>query len=56
MPVSGDINKDGRDDIAITYNYYAGGSAAFTFKGRTDRTDGGFEPPLKSWEAPPGTW
>ncbi|WP_405678830.1 FG-GAP-like repeat-containing protein [Streptomyces sp. NBC_00868] len=56
MPVSGDINKDGRDDIAIMYNYYAGGSAAFTFKGRTDRTDGGFEPPLKSWEAPPGTW
>ena len=30
MPVSGDINKDGRDDIAIMYNYYAGGSAAFT--------------------------
>ncbi|MBT2480366.1 FG-GAP-like repeat-containing protein [Streptomyces sp. ISL-94] len=53
MPVSGDTDKDGRDDIAIMYNYYAGGTAAFTFKARTD---GGFDNPLKSWEAPAGTW
>ncbi|MFE3579975.1 FG-GAP-like repeat-containing protein [Streptomyces vinaceus] len=53
MPVSGDTDKDGRDDIAVMYNYYAGGTAAFTFKARTD---GGFENPLKSWEAPAGTW
>ncbi|MFJ4780280.1 FG-GAP-like repeat-containing protein [Streptomyces sp. NPDC088762] len=53
MPVSGDTDKDGRDDIAIMYNYYAGGTAAWTF---TSRTDGGFNSPLKSWEAPAGTW
>ncbi|MFG2294988.1 FG-GAP-like repeat-containing protein [Streptomyces sp. NPDC048603] len=53
MPVSGDSNKDGREDIAIMYNYGTGATAAFTFKARTD---GGFENPLKSWQAAPGTW
>ncbi|MEV8536769.1 FG-GAP-like repeat-containing protein [Streptomyces sp. NPDC051211] len=53
MPVSGDSDKDGRDDIAIMYNYATGATAAFTFKARTD---GGFVAPLKSWQAAPGTW
>ncbi|WP_150209397.1 FG-GAP-like repeat-containing protein [Streptomyces venezuelae] len=53
MPVSGDSNKDGREDIAIMYNYGTGATAAFTFKARTD---GGFDSPLKSWQAAPGTW
>ncbi|MER5931555.1 FG-GAP-like repeat-containing protein [Streptomyces sp. NPDC002054] len=51
--VSGDSDGDGRDDIAFMYNYAVGASAAFTFKARTD---GGFENPLKSWYAAPGTW
>ncbi|MEV7612392.1 FG-GAP-like repeat-containing protein [Streptomyces sp. NPDC089799] len=53
MPVSGDVNKDGRKDISIMYNYATGATAAFTFKARTD---GGFDAPLKSWQATPGTW
>ncbi|MFD3719985.1 FG-GAP-like repeat-containing protein, partial [Streptomyces sp. NPDC058674] len=53
LPVSGDTDKDGREDIAIMYNHANGSSSAHTFKARTD---GGFENPLKSWEAAPGTW
>lgn len=53
IPVSGDNNKDGRDDISIMYNYATGATAAFNFKARTD---GGFEAPVKSWQASPGTW
>ncbi|MET9465141.1 FG-GAP-like repeat-containing protein [Streptomyces sp. NPDC006544] len=50
---SGDRNKDGRDDLAIMYNYATGTSTAMLFKARAD---GGFEDYLKSWSAPPGTW
>ncbi|MEV5969316.1 FG-GAP-like repeat-containing protein [Streptomyces sp. NPDC051921] len=53
FPVSGDTDHDGREDIAIMYNDGSGGTAANTFKARTD---GGFENPLKSWQASPGTW
>ncbi|MFF0214040.1 FG-GAP-like repeat-containing protein [Streptomyces vinaceus] len=52
-PVSGDLDKDGRDDIAIMYNYSAGSNAFFGFKAKAD---GGFEAPVKSWTAQPGTW
>lgn len=52
-PVSGDVNKDGRDDVAIMYNYASGATAVFGFKAKTD---GGFEAPVKSWQATPGTW
>lgn len=55
--VSGDINKDGRDDITIMYNFaggsQAGGSTFYNFKAKAD---GGFLAPTKSWTAPPGTW
>ncbi|MBT2480363.1 FG-GAP-like repeat-containing protein [Streptomyces sp. ISL-94] len=52
-PVSGDSNKDGRDDVAIMYNYGSGATSIFGFKARTD---GGFEAPVKSWQATAGTW
>ncbi|MET9882269.1 FG-GAP repeat protein [Streptomyces sp. NPDC006430] len=42
--VTGDFNGDGRDDIAITYNYYAGGSAVFTFKGAPTAPTAGSNP------------
>ncbi|MFG2880681.1 FG-GAP-like repeat-containing protein [Streptomyces sp. NPDC048337] len=51
--VAGDSNKDGRDDLAIMYNYASGATAIFGFKARTD---GGFEAPVKSWQATAGTW
>lgn len=50
---SGDRNKDGRDDLAIMYNYATGTSTTMLFKARAD---GGFEDYLKSWSATPGTW
>ncbi|MEV7834882.1 FG-GAP-like repeat-containing protein [Streptomyces subrutilus] len=51
--VSGDTDRDGRDDLAVVYNHAAGSSAAHTFR---SRADGGFDSPLKSWQAPAGTW
>ncbi|MFG2873720.1 FG-GAP-like repeat-containing protein [Streptomyces sp. NPDC048337] len=53
MPVSGDSDGDGRDDISSMYNYANGASGAFTFKGRPD---GGFENGFLSWQTLPGTW
>lgn len=53
MPVSGDSDGDGRDDIASMYNYATGATGAFTFKGRLD---GGFENTFLSWQTLPGTW
>ncbi|WP_327168687.1 FG-GAP-like repeat-containing protein [Streptomyces subrutilus] len=47
-PVSGDVDNDGRDDIAVMYTESDGGTSANTFKARTD---GGFESPLKSWQS-----
>nr|WP_268253290.1 FG-GAP-like repeat-containing protein [Streptomyces subrutilus] len=52
-PVSGDTDRDGRDDLAVVYNHAAGSSMAHTFR---SRADGGFDSPLKSWQAPAGTW
>ncbi|MGW8781361.1 FG-GAP-like repeat-containing protein [Streptomyces sp. NPDC055796] len=53
LPVSGDTDGDGREDIGIVYNYASGASSTFTFK---SRPDGGFENSLQSWQALPGTW
>ncbi|MYS84327.1 hypothetical protein [Embleya scabrispora] len=53
LPVSGDQNADGRDDISIMYNYQSGATTAFVF---TARTDGGFDSPNDSWQAAPGFW
>ncbi|GGZ80289.1 hypothetical protein GCM10010371_44740 [Streptomyces subrutilus] len=53
QPVSGDADGDGREDVAVMYNYAIGSTAAYTFKGRTD---GGFENGYKSWQTLPGTW
>ncbi|MER5931558.1 FG-GAP-like repeat-containing protein [Streptomyces sp. NPDC002054] len=53
MPVSGDADGDGRDDVSSMYNYATGATSAFTFK---SRPDGGFENPSRSWQALPGTW
>ncbi|MEV8537209.1 FG-GAP-like repeat-containing protein [Streptomyces sp. NPDC051211] len=53
MPVSGDSDGDGRDDVSSMYNYYNGATGAFTFK---SRTDGGFANGFLSWQTLPGTW
>ncbi|MET9319614.1 FG-GAP-like repeat-containing protein [Streptomyces sp. NPDC003038] len=53
MPVSGDSDGDGRDDISSMYNYYVGSTGAFTFK---SRLDGGFDNGFLSWQTLPGTW
>ncbi|MFE2866602.1 FG-GAP-like repeat-containing protein [Embleya sp. NPDC059259] len=53
LPVTGDQNADGRDDISIMYNYQNGATTAFLF---TARTDGGFDSPNDAWQAAPGFW
>ncbi|MFI1147443.1 FG-GAP-like repeat-containing protein [Streptomyces sp. NPDC020817] len=53
MPLSGDSDGDGRDDISSLYNYASGASGTFTFK---SRPDGGFENGFLSWQTLPGTW
>ncbi|WP_284581614.1 FG-GAP-like repeat-containing protein [Streptomyces sp. 2P-4] len=53
MPVSGDADGDGRDDVMSMYNYHSGATGAFTFK---SRPDGGFENGFLSWQTLPGTW
>ncbi|WP_404957163.1 hypothetical protein [Streptomyces sp. 147326] len=37
----------------IALNFATGASTAYTFK---SRTDGGFNAPLRRWQATPGTW
>jgi hypothetical protein len=51
--VSGDHDGDGRDDVGAMYGYASGRVALFTFGANAT---GGFEAPVKSWEAAPGSW
>ncbi|MYS83710.1 hypothetical protein [Embleya scabrispora] len=51
--VAGDVDGDGREDVAIMYNYADGATRAMTFK---SRPDGGTDGEFRSWGAPPGTW
>ncbi|MEV7425663.1 FG-GAP-like repeat-containing protein [Streptomyces sp. NPDC091212] len=52
-PLSGDFNGDGRDDIAVWYDYTDGSDKLFTF---TARPDGGFANPVASFSKPAGNW
>ncbi|WP_328365139.1 FG-GAP-like repeat-containing protein [Streptomyces sp. NBC_00445] len=52
-PLSGDTDGDGREDIAVMYNYANGSTRAIAFR---SREDGGFNGPRGSWYAEPGTW
>ncbi|MEU1625335.1 FG-GAP-like repeat-containing protein [Streptomyces sp. NPDC020096] len=48
---AGDFNGDGRDDLAVWYNYADGSNTLFTF---TATPQGRFNPPFASWDAPSG--
>ncbi|MFI9102512.1 FG-GAP repeat domain-containing protein [Streptomyces fildesensis] len=50
---SGDFNGDGRDDLAVWYDYTDGHDTLFTF---TATPQGGFNEPFASWTATPGNW
>jgi hypothetical protein len=49
---TGDFNGDGKDDIAVLYNYSNVDSALFTFTS----TGSGFAAPVKNWESGEGNW
>ncbi|MFD7836189.1 FG-GAP-like repeat-containing protein [Streptomyces sp. NPDC059761] len=50
---SGDFNGDGRDDLAVWYDYGDGHDTLFTF---TANVQGGFNEPFASWTRPAGNW
>ncbi|WP_164296743.1 FG-GAP-like repeat-containing protein [Streptomyces sp. SID13588] len=50
---SGDFNGDGRDDLAVWYDYTDGHDTLFTF---TATPAGGFNEPFPSWTRPAGNW
>ncbi|WP_406152381.1 FG-GAP-like repeat-containing protein [Streptomyces anulatus] len=50
---SGDFNGDGRDDVAVWYDYADGRDALWTF---TANVRGGFNSPFTSWTGPAGNW
>ncbi|WP_228181683.1 FG-GAP-like repeat-containing protein [Streptomyces anulatus] len=50
---SGDFNGDGRDDVAVWYDYADGRDALWTF---TANVRGGFNTPFTSWTSPAGNW
>lgn len=50
-PRTGDFNGDGRDDIAVWYDYADGSDKIFTFLARPD---GGFANPFWSWNRTTG--
>ncbi|MFJ2129688.1 FG-GAP-like repeat-containing protein [Streptomyces sp. NPDC087845] len=50
---SGDFNGDGRDDVAVWYDYVDGHDALWTF---TADVRGGFNTPFMSWTSPTGSW
>jgi hypothetical protein len=52
-PHSGDFNGDGRDDIAVWYDYADGSDRIWTF---LSNSKGGFLSPSSTWNRPPGNW
>ncbi|AOR29829.1 hypothetical protein BFF78_00880 [Streptomyces fodineus] len=50
---AGDFNGDGRDDVALWYDYADGHDTLFTL---TATPQGGFNVPVASWTAAPGSW
>ncbi len=50
---SGDFDGDGRDDLAVWYDYADGHDSLWTF---TAKSDGGFNAPVTSWTTPAGNW
>ncbi|MFF9474565.1 FG-GAP-like repeat-containing protein [Streptomyces roseolus] len=48
-----DLNKDGREDVALTYGYDDG---AADFRVFHARTDGGFDTYVTPWSRPAGHW
>lgn len=51
----GDFNGDGKEDVALFYNYGAGNSGLWTFQAKQDGS-GGFEPPTARWYSCSGCW
>ncbi|MFE2953079.1 FG-GAP repeat domain-containing protein, partial [Embleya sp. NPDC059267] len=52
-PVSGDVDHDGRADIAAVYNLPDGSSRFRTFRSGPDGLFTGF---VEGWQSTPGTW
>ncbi|MEU1214762.1 FG-GAP-like repeat-containing protein [Streptomyces sp. NPDC005790] len=52
-PQAGDFDGDGRDDMAVWYNYADGTTKLWTF---TSTAKGTFDAPFSSWSAPSGSW
>ncbi|MFE9018058.1 FG-GAP-like repeat-containing protein [Streptomyces sp. NPDC007808] len=52
-PQAGDFNGDGRDDLAVWYNYADGATKLWTFTTTPSAT---LNTPFSSWNAPAGTW
>ncbi|WP_330290720.1 FG-GAP-like repeat-containing protein [Streptomyces sp. NBC_00576] len=50
---SGDFDGDGRDDLAVWYDYADGHDTLWTF---TANSNGGFSNPFTSWTTPAGNW
>ncbi|MCM2417707.1 VCBS repeat-containing protein [Streptomyces sp. RKAG293] len=50
---SGDFNGDGRDDLAVWYDYTDGHDTLFTY---IATPSGGFSEPFASWTAAAGNW
>ncbi|WP_267245542.1 FG-GAP-like repeat-containing protein [Streptomyces sp. PR69] len=50
---SGDFDGDGRDDVAVWYDYANGADTLWTF---TANAKGGFNNPFASWTTPAGNW
>ncbi|MGW2874801.1 FG-GAP-like repeat-containing protein [Streptomyces sp. NPDC001233] len=50
---AGDFNGDGRDDVAVWYDYADGHDTLFTL---TATPQGGFNAPAASWTAATGNW
>ncbi|WP_439678146.1 FG-GAP-like repeat-containing protein [Embleya sp. MST-111070] len=52
-PVTGDVNGDGRTDVAAMYEWNDGSTTLNTLSAKADGT---LNPPTQTWRAAPGTW
>jgi fructose-1,6-bisphosphatase len=53
QPLAGDFNGDGKQDVAVFYDYAGGTSAIFTY---FNNGNGGFAAPTATWNSGVGNW